>query len=201
MVGARIPLSFYERDTLLVAREMLGCLLRHDAPDGSASGIILETEGYLEHGDLASHARFGRTQRSHVLFGPPGHAYIYFVYGMHYLFNVVTESDKTAGGVLVRALEPVTGQSLMMARRGTSDERNLTNGPGRLTQALSITREQNQADLTKGPLGIWKMRRFDDSEVMATPRIGVGGSTEEPYRYVVKGNPNVSGRSQRRGSK
>jgi DNA-3-methyladenine glycosylase len=154
------------------------------------SGIIVETEGYLEHEDEASHARFGRTQRSAIMFGHPGIAYVYFVYGMHYMFNVVTETDEAAGAVLVRALEPVDGLDLMAARRGRKV--NLTNGPDRLCQALAIARDQNGADLSAGPLGIWRRKSYDDIEVEVTPRIGVCGSVDEPYRYLVKGNPHVS---------
>lgn len=184
-----------------MARDLLGCELRHETPDGTTSGIIVETEGYLEHGDMASHARFGPTDRSSVLFGPPGHAYVYFVYGMHYMFNVVTERDETAGAVLVRALEPLVGIELMSRRRGVAPDgkANLTRGPALLCQALGITLEKNRADLGAGPLGIYAMRSHQDPDVMNTPRIGVCGSREELYRCVVKGNPYVSGRRLRRG--
>jgi DNA-3-methyladenine glycosylase len=170
-------------------------------PDGTTSGIIVETEGYLENGDRASHARFGPTNRSSVLFGPPGYAYVYFIYGMHYMFNVVTERDRTAGAVLVRALEPLRGIELMSRRRGVAPDANanLTRGPALLCQALGITLEENRADLDAGPLGIYAMRSYPDPEIMTTPRIGVGGSKEELYRYVVKGNPYVSRRQIRRG--
>lgn len=150
----------------------------------------METEGYLEHGDLASHARFGPTPRSGRLFGPPGLAYVYFIYGMHHMFNVVTEPDGTAGAVLVRALEPVEGIELMERRRGTA--RELASGPGRLCQALGITLEQNGMTLMEGPLSLFRRREYAEKEIEVTPRIGVAGSHEEPYRYLVKGNPNVS---------
>jgi DNA-3-methyladenine glycosylase len=156
--------------------------------------MIVETEGYLEHGDLASHARFGPTERSRVMFGRPGRSYVFFIYGMHYMFNAVTEPEGRAGAVLVRALEPAEGLEVMKERRRRPAGDELTNGPARLYQALDITLEQNQADLTSGPLGIWKDRSFPDSEVIVTPRVGVVGSTEEPYRFAVKGNSNVSGR-------
>jgi DNA-3-methyladenine glycosylase len=150
----------------------------------------VETEGYLEHEDMASHARFGRTRRSQVMFGPPGVAYVYFIYGMHYMFNIVTEPEHAAGAVLVRALEPVEGVDLMGQRRAS--KKDLTNGPARLCQAMSITLGENGLDLCRGPLGVWQRREYADNEVHVTPRIGVGGSTEEPYRYLVKGNPHVS---------
>ena len=190
--GTRLNASFYSRDTLQVARELLGCTLWHTTPSGKAGGMIVETEGYLGHGDDASHARFGKTPRSRVLFGPPGLAYVYFVYGMHHMFNVVTEADGVAGAVLIRALEPLQGLDLMKERRAKPDGVGLSNGPGRLCQAIAITLEQNEADLTSGPLGIWQGRSFADSEAETTPRIGVFGSVEEPYRFTVKGNPYIS---------
>jgi DNA-3-methyladenine glycosylase len=111
---------------------------------------------------------------------------------MHYMFNVVTEPNGVAGAVLIRALEPLDGVELMKERRAKHDGAGLTNGPGRLCQAIAITLEQNEVDLTRGPLGIWQRRSFADSEVETKPRIGVFGSVEEPYRFTVKGNPYVS---------
>ncbi len=168
----------------------MGCLLAHRTEKGTASGVIVETEGYLEQGDMASHARFGPTRRNSVMFGRPGVAYVYFVYGMHYLFNVVTEEESTAGAVLVRALEPVEGGSLMESRRG--GRKGLADGPAKLCVALGIDLRQNGADLTDGPLGIWRKRRYADEEVVTAPRIGVGGSEMEPYRFYVRNNPYVS---------
>ena len=173
-----------------MARDLLGCLIRFDSPGGRTAGIIVETEGYLEEGDEASHARFGRTGRSEIMFGPPGHAYVYFIYGMHFMFNVVTEPEHTAGAVLIRGLEPVEGRELMCKRRGGAA--GLTNGPARLCQAMGITLELNGADLTVGPLGIWRRKSYDEGEVEVTPRIGVGGSREALYRYIIRENPHVS---------
>lgn len=181
-----------------MARELLGCVLRHETPDGPAAGMIVEAEGYLDEADMASHARFGRTRRGRVLFGPPGHAYVYFVYGMHSMFNVVADREGSGGAVLVRALEPVEGRRLMAARRGNPEDRELCRGPGRLCRALGITLDANGSDLVEGPLGIWKARSFAGSSVEATKRIGVTGSAEEPFRFLVKGNPYVSGRGTRR---
>ncbi len=152
----------------------------------------METEAYLEHDDAASHARFGPTERSRVMFGQPGRAYVYFIYGMHCMFNVVTELEGKAGAVLVRALEPLDGLEVMGSRRGVSEARALTSGPARLCQALAITLEQNEADLTRGPLGILQGKTVRRDGVVCTPRIGVVGSREEPYRFVLKGNPYVS---------
>jgi DNA-3-methyladenine glycosylase len=174
----------------VVARELLGCLLRHRTDAGTTSGIIVETEGYLETGDMASHARFGRTSRNAAMFGHPGHAYVYFVYGMHCMFNVVTEEHGRAGAVLIRALEPVEGAGLMASRRGR--EKDLANGPARLCQSMAIDLSRNGADLTRGPLGLWRRKSYSAEEVVSTPRIGVVGSAEEPFRYFVRGNPHVS---------
>lgn len=188
--GRRLARKFYDRDVTEVARGLLGCLLRHTTGNGAASGMIVETEAYLGTGDEASHARFGRTPRCSIMFGPPGFAYVYFIYGMHYMFNVVAEHEHLAGAVLLRALEPVEGLDLMRERRGGSPD--LTNGPARLCQALDIDLADNGADLTAGTLGIWERMAYGDNEVMVTPRIGVIGSKEEPYRYLVKDNPYVS---------
>lgn len=157
--------------------------------------MIVETEGYLEHGDMASHARFGRTPRSSIMYGPPGFAYVYFVYGMHYMFNVVTEERGRAGAVLVRALEPLEAPELMARRRGRAAD--LCNGPARLCQALNIDLRSNGADVVHGPLDIRRRRSFDDAEVVVTPRVGVPGSRDEPYRYCVKDSPHVSGAKRR----
>lgn len=176
----------------------------HETPDGTAAGTIVETEAYLEREDGASHARFGRTRRSEVMFGAPGRSYVYFVYGMHYLFNAVTESEGTAGAVLVRALEPVVGLELMAGRRG-GRETDLTCGPAKLCQSLGIGREQNDLDLSLGPLGIFGGHPARGMEVVVTTRIGVSESREEPYRFLMKGSPYVStrpdGEEKRRGSR
>lgn len=175
-----------------MARDLLGCVLRHDTPDGTASGIIVETEAYLGEYDLASHARFGRTPRASMLYAAPGTAYVYFIYGMYDMFNAVTDREGKAGAVLVRALEPLDGLPLMQARRGTHEKRRLTAGPAMLTMALGITLEQNGDALTAGPLGIYEGRRPRRGEVAVTPRIGVTGSHDLPLRYIVKGNQYVS---------
>ncbi len=206
----RLPRSFYARPTLRVARELLGCRLVHRGPDGRRlAGIIVETEAYIGEEDLACHAAAGRTARTEVLYGPPGHAYVYLVYGMHYLVNAVTEATGRPAAVLVRAVEPVEGMQHMVANRslpletitGTPRQRAaLTSGPGRLTQALGIDNAQNRADLTAGPLTIESGEA--PRSVIATPRIGVdyaGPWKDKPWRWIVPGNPFVSGPRARRG--
>lgn len=188
----RLQESFYNRNTLDVAPDLLGCLLRHETKDGVASGIIVETEAYLDNGDGASHARFGKTPRSKIMFGNPGRAYVYFVYGMHYLLNAVTEEEGIAGAVLIRACKPVEGLKLMEVRRGRGSKKELMSGPGKLCQALGITTKQNEVDLAKGPLGIYRRQSKDCFKIETTARIGVVGSTEEPYRFLIKDCPYVS---------
>src|SRR6478609_5638707 len=148
--------SFYERDTVTVARELLGKILVH----GRTSGLIVETEAYIGGDDLASHSARGITNRTRVIFGAPGHAYVYFIYGMYECLNLVAEPDGKPGCVLIRALEPVAGIEAMQRRRPAAHSvRDLASGPGRLTLALGITRAQNGADVTRGDLTVLTPRR------------------------------------------
>lgn len=157
---------------------------------------MVETEAYLGTGDLAAHAAAGRTARNDVLFGPPGHAYVYFIYGNHYLFNVSCLPDGVAGGVLVRALEPVSGIAQMARARGVeiADLRLLTSGPGRLAEALGITRQRdNGKDLVDPASDLQIMDDgFRPAKIADTRRIGITKSAEHPYRYVIGGNRFVS---------
>src|SRR5580658_744041 len=147
--GPILKRAFYNRPTIEVARGLLGKVLVH----GPAAGIIVETEAYLGGGDLASHSAAGITDRTRVIFGPPGHAYVYLSYGMHECLNIVAEPDGEAGCVLIRALEPIEGLDIMRTRRPKARaDRDLTSGPGKLTQALGITRAHNGFDLTRGDL-------------------------------------------------
>src|ERR1700734_4046357 len=147
--GGILPRSFYQRGAVPVARDLLGKILVH----GRTSGIIVETEAYLGGDDLASHSAAGITDRTRVIFGPPGHAYVYLSYGMHECLNIVAEPDGEAGCVLIRALEPIEGLDIMRTRRPLArKDRDLTSGPGKLTRALAITRAHNGADLTRGNL-------------------------------------------------
>src|ERR1700683_14560 len=144
-----LPRAFYERGTIDVARDLLGKVLVH----GPASGIIVETEAYLGGEDLASHSAAGITNRTRVIFGPPGHAYVYLSYGMHECFNIVANRGGAAGAVLIRALEPLEGLDIMRHRRPAArSDRDLTSGPGKLARALAITRADNGVDLTRGDL-------------------------------------------------
>ena len=181
--------GFYARPTVEVARALLGKILVH----GESSGKIVETEAYLGGEDLASHSARGVTNRTRVIFGPPGHAYVYFIYGMYECLNLVAEPDGRPGCVLIRALEPVAGIEAMRRRRPTAHNlRDLTSGPGRLTMALGITRAQNGVDVTRGPLTVRTPAAEEPFEIEVTPRIGIRHCADWPLRFAILGNPFVS---------
>jgi DNA-3-methyladenine glycosylase len=190
--GRPLPASFYDRPTELVARELLGAILEHKSEDGVASGRIVETEAYLGPDDPACHAVAGRTERTWHLHGPPGVAYVYFVYGVHWCFNAVTREEGHGSAVLVRAIEPVGGLSLMRTRRGTRRDVDLTNGPGKLCQALGIDGALDGTRLDRGSLRILAGPPVDEAGVEVTPRIGITRAAEWPLRWLVRGNPYVS---------
>ncbi|HXM45564.1 MAG TPA: DNA-3-methyladenine glycosylase [Bryobacteraceae bacterium] len=193
-----LPRSFYARPTIEVARGLLGKLVVH----GETSGKIVETEAYLGGDDLAAHSARGITQRTRVIFGPPGHAYVYFIYGMYECLNLVAEPDGQPGCVLIRALEPVGGIETMQQRRPSAHTlRDLTSGPGRLTLALGISRAQNGVDVTRGNLTVHTSRTPHDEpfEIEVTPRIGIRHCADWPLRYAIKGNPFVTAMRVPRG--
>ncbi len=170
--------SFYARDTVLVARDLLGKIIRH----GETSGRVIETEAYLGIGDAAAHSAAGITARTRVIFGPPGHAYVYLSYGIHACLNLVAEPEGTAGCVLIRALSPMSGMEEMSRRRGVRDAANLSNGPGKLTKALGITLSHYGVDVTRGPIVV-----LDDGceefEIEVSRRIGITKPPELPLRF------------------
>jgi DNA-3-methyladenine glycosylase len=184
--------DFYLDPPDLVAQKLLGKLLVR----GEMVGRIVEVEAYFGEADAAAHAFAGKTARNAVLFGPPGHAYVYFIYGMHFCLNVSCEREGRAGGVLFRALEPIGGLEAMARNRGLTRIAALTSGPGRLCQAFGITREHdNGADLTspKSDLQIHD-DGFLASDVLVTPRIGISKDAERPARFLLADNPFVSKR-------
>lgn len=184
-----LPRSFYGRATADVARGLLGKVLVH----GRCAGRIVEVEAYLGLEDLAAHASKGITERTRVLFGPPGHAYVYFIYGMHECLNVVAEPDGVAGCVLIRALEPLAGLREMRTRRPKARTiQDLASGPGKLTAALNITRRLYGADLTHSPLTIRKLLQEPEFQVVTTPRVGIQRCADWPLRFLIAGNPFVS---------
>ena len=198
----RIPLppEFYDRDPRSVSRALLGKVLVREAANSLVTARIVEIEAYLGTDDPAAHAAAGRTPRNQVLFGPPGRAYVYFIYGNHFCLNVSCLRDGVAGGVLFRALEPLEGIAAMararkITLRGDRDLRLLTSGPGRLAEAFGITRSRdNGKDLTRldSDLRI-EDEGFSAGKIMVTPRIGIVKAAALPLRYVIAGNPFVSG--------
>lgn len=194
-LGAVLPRSFYTRDTLTVAKELLGkCLVRR-VGGVELVGRIVEVEAYRGGNDPASHAYRGVTARNRLMFGEGGFAYVYFTYGKHYCFNVTTEREDVPGAVLVRALEPMSGIEIMQRNREMKRVRNLTNGPGKLTEAMNITRQQNGVDLTGGEqLLICKPRVEEDFEVVVAGRVGIRVGVDKPWRFYIKNNRFVSRR-------
>jgi len=192
-VGRVLPRAFYQRETEIVAREMLGTVLECETGDGLASGIIVETEAYLGEHDLACHAAAGRTLRTEVLYGPPGTSYVYFIYGMYWCFNAVTREEGLPSAVLVRGLEPLDGLALMRKRRPRiKSDVELTNGPGKLCTALGIDGSMSGKSLQRQPLVIREGERVPDERVEVTTRIGITKSADWPLRWIVRGNRFVS---------
>jgi len=186
--GPILKRDFYVRPAATVARDLLGKVLVH----GRTAGIIVETEAYLGGDDLAAHSARGLTPRTRVIFGPPGHAYIYFIYGMYECLNIVAEPDGKAGCVLIRALEPVEGIEVMRKRRPAARKiEDLASGPGKLTLAMAITRAHYGADLTHGSLVVRAGVR-PAGKIDVTPRIGIRHCADRPLRFLLHGNPNVS---------
>lgn len=191
--GHVLPRSFYDRETEIVAREMLGTVLECETPGGLASGIIVETEAYLGEHDLACHAAVGRTSRTETLYGPPGTSYVYFIYGMYWCFNAVTRAEGLPSAVLVRALEPLDGISLMHQRRPRiKSDVDLTNGPGKLCTALGIDGSMSAKTLQRKPIVIREGEPVPDERVEVTTRIGITRCADWPLRWIVKGNRFVS---------
>ena len=198
--AAPLPRRFYDRRTLLVARALIGKVLVHETPEGAASGVIVETEAYIGESDPACHAAPGRTARNVPLYGPPGFAYVYLNYGIHYLVNAVTEADGHPAAVLLRALEPKAGIELMRRRRTTARRpgsdiavHDLCRGPGNLTRALGIDLRQNLSDLTSSAL------RIEDQggprrPVAWTRRIGITVGVEQEWRVYATDSKAISGK-------
>jgi DNA-3-methyladenine glycosylase len=193
--------AFFARNPRRVARELLGKILVRDSNNTRLAARIVEVEAYLGENDPAAHAAAGNTARTSVLFGPPGYAYVYFIYGNHYCLNVSCERDGKAGSVLFRALEPLLGieemaQARNIALHGPRDLPRLTSGPGRLAEAFGITRARdNGTDLTTPVSGLWVgTDAFLARDIQTTPRIGITQAADRPLRYILAGNPFVSGR-------
>ncbi|HYN14215.1 MAG TPA: DNA-3-methyladenine glycosylase [Terriglobales bacterium] len=196
-----LTVGFYDRDPRRVARGLLGKVVVRQWGREHMAGRIVEVEAYLGTDDAAAHAAAGLTPRNRVLFGPPGRSYVYFIYGNYYCLNVSCLPDGIAGGVLFRALEPLAGLRAMARNRGLSGElterskRLLTSGPGRLCEALKITRARdNDLDMTSPDSGVWiGDNGYRPPRIAVTRRIGITKSAEQPLRYVIAGNKFVSG--------
>lgn len=186
-----LPASFFARDTVGVARDLLGCTLRTRVGRTTTAGRIVEVEAYVGPHDPAAHG-FGnrRTARNAQLFGPPGMAYVYFIYGKYWCVNAVTERDGYPSAVLIRALEPVQGLAAMRRRRGTAEVRALCSGPGKLCAALGITGAMNGAALDGRRIGIYRpVATRDDAPVVTTPRIGIVKAADWPLRFALADSP------------
>lgn len=192
-----LPRSFYARDTVQVAKELLGCYLVNETPQGTISGKIVETEAYLGQIDEAAHAFKGERPHTTALFQSPGTLYVYFTYGMHYCANVVTNREGLGEAVLLRAVEPIRGIDLMRQRRAVAKGTLLTNGPAKLVQAFGITIDQNGSDATQPPTYFTSPPTHDhypltDEEIVTTTRIGISKAKDLPLRYYIKNNPYIS---------
>ena len=183
---------FFARPTLAVAADLLGRTLLVVKRGRPCGGLIVEAEAYIGEEDPACHAHRGLTPRNQVMYGPPGHAYVYFTYGNHWMLNFVTEREGIPAAVLIRALEPMVGVAQMCRRRGREDtDVNLTNGPGKLTAALGITGEDNGIALTGGRMSVGGQPP-NGKRVLTSGRVGINAGNERPWRFYLEGNPWVS---------
>ena len=193
VIGAPLPPAFYAKPAREVAPALIGHYLVSALDGARTVGRIVETEAYLGPDDPASHAaeRIGRTARNEAMFGPPGTAYVYRSYGIHWCLNAVTDTEGHPAAVLIRALEPVEGLDAMRDRRGTSD-RDLARGPGRLTEALAITGDQDGHPLSEAPLLLCEGPPPDPEAIEAGPRIGISRAADWPLRFTLKGSRYLS---------
>lgn len=184
-------MKFLLDDTVLAARKLLGVVLVHDTPSGRISGMIVETEAYRAD-DAASHSYRGQTERNAVMFGPAGHLYVYFTYGMHFCVNVVTGQTGHGEAVLIRALEPLEGIECMVQNRGRSN--NLTNGPAKLAQALGLDKRQNGVNLLQDDSAVKLETGATPSGITTTTRVGISENVDHPWRFYITNNPYISKR-------
>ncbi|MDA4126643.1 MAG: DNA-3-methyladenine glycosylase [Thaumarchaeota archaeon] len=187
----RLRRPFFERYTPLVARELLGCRLVRILDDERVAGLIIETEAYRGRRDPASHAFRGKTKRNEVMFGPAGHAYVYFTMGAHFCLNITTEPKETPAAVLIRAIEPVDGVAVMKRNRGLEDIHRLADGPGKLTRALKIDKELNGEDIVRSAR-LFLEREAVPKEIAASSRVGISSGKSFKWRFYVEGSGFVS---------
>lgn len=200
MQTRKLKAGFFKRPSLVVAPKLLGKILVHNTPDGVLSGIIVEVEAYGGIEDAASHASKGKTERNNVMFRAGGAFYVYFTYGSHYCCNVVTGKDGEGEAVLIRALEPLQGIDTMRVNRNLTDAANrkelllISNGPGKLCQALGITKEQNGLSLEEDRVYITEGLRIKPENICTSERVGITKAVELPWRFYIKDNVYVSKR-------
>jgi len=187
-VANRLDAAFFARSVHRVARELIGCRLYYE----DCGGTIVETESY-ERDDPACHAYAGLTRRTAPLFGPPGRAYVYLSYGIHSLLNAVAEPEGDAAAVLIRALEPTAGLEQMRARRGNRPDADLCSGPGKLTEALGIGLDANEADLSTDPFVLLPPDPAWRGQILTSPRVGITKAVDRPWRFSLAGSAFVSG--------
>ena len=192
LVSTRLPRSFFARDPVTLARDLLGRILFYKTVEGLIAGRIVETEAYTGADDPASHAYRGPTARNRVMFGKAGVSYVYFSYGMHHCLNVTAATPGTAGAVLLRAMEPLEGIPIMRARGDHGPEIRLLSGPGKIGRAFGLTVADSGRDLTRGPLGIAAGATVLEEKVAVSPRIGISRARELPYRFYVRESAAVS---------
>jgi DNA-3-methyladenine glycosylase len=191
-MSAPLPRAFFDRLPEEVAPDLLGCVLERSSPEGTVAVRLTEVEAYAGPLDPASHAYRGRTDRNAVMFGPPGHAYVYFTYGMHYCVNLVCLEAGTAAAVLIRAGEIIEGRELAVSRRPRSSIRDLARGPARLCEALAIDRALYGADVCDPDSPLRVLPGEPATEVRAGPRTGVTSAKDVPWRFWIDGDPSVS---------
>jgi DNA-3-methyladenine glycosylase len=199
LTSPRLNRSFYARDPVTLARDLLGRILFYRTPAGLLAGRLVEVEAYTGQQDPASHAFRGLTNRNAVMFGPAGFAYVYFTYGMHHCLNVTAQEPGRAGAVLIRALEPLRGIELMRAHGDSGPQARLLSGPGKIGRAFGLTLRDNGRDLTRGPLGIAAGTPLSDDEVLVGPRVGITRAVELPYLRTASRPAPVGQPAARRG--
>jgi len=193
----KLPRSFYDRPTLDVAVDLLGCQLIRNSRGKATGGIIVEVEAYIGEDDPACHAFHGLTPRTKVMYGPPGHLYVYFTYGNHFMMNIVTEKRGFPAAVLLRAIEPRFDTKLMAKRRNVNEITSISSGPGKLTKSLGITSANNNTDLIGNTIHLKGPAELDTSRIMASPRIGIGErGSEKLWRFFLSDNSHVSRQSR-----
>jgi DNA-3-methyladenine glycosylase len=195
--AATLPVAFFRRPTEIAAAELIGAVVVSSIDGEVTAGRIVETEAYLGYDDPASHGyRHRRNARNEALFGPPGNWYVYLSYGMHWCANLVCQEAGLASAILLRALEPLDGLETMRQRRGPVSDRDLCSGPGKLCQALGITRELDGQKMSKSLVVVHRPRRNEVRRILATPRIGITKAIEWPLRFVLAGSPWLSRRAE-----